>query len=49
MSGIKKFNGRFFIVEQKILILRNIYRKKKITKTKTYIHFKYIVDSREIY
>lgn len=49
---LKSLTEDFFIVTENILILQNnIYIKKKgkrITKTKTYIYFKYIVGSRDI-
>lgn len=47
IDGIKKFNGRFFYSNRKYfnIIKQYIYKKKRINKTKTYIHFKYMVGS----
>lgn len=50
IDGIKKFNGRFFYSNRKYfnIIKQYIYKKKRISKTKTYIHFKYMAGSRDI-
>lgn len=46
---LKSLTEDFFIVTENILILsNNILKKKEKRITKMYIHFKYIVGSRDI-